>query len=239
MPRRAKSTKRTKDTKKTSAGRSARTSASVQKHAVSTPSKKEETRAVKVRKSYLLTALAIVILGAFLYYFRSIFVAAVVNGQPISRIAIVRETEKQSGKQALNTLIRNTLIEQEARKQNVTVSDKEVDDEMKKVESTLSKQGQKLDQVLSLQGMSRNDLRKLIRLDKLVGKMVGKDVKVSDKDVNDYIEKNKDTLPKDQSEDQIKKSVRERLRQQQLNQKVQSWLSNLQNKAKILYFVQY
>ena len=239
MPK--KSTKRsaTSAPKKASSRQSARSTVSVQKHAVEKSDKQSSPKALRVRKSYLLLGLIIIVFAAFLYFFRGFFVAAVVNGQPRPRLAVVRETEKQSGKQALNTLVRNTLIEQEAKKQNVSVSDDEINSEMKKVENTLSKQGQKLDQVLALQGMTREDLRKLIRLDKLVGKMVGKDVKVSDKDVADYIDKNKDTLPKDQSEDQIKNTVKERLRQQQLNSKVQSWLANLQSKAKILYFVQY
>lgn len=198
-----------------------------------------EKKAVRVRKSYLFAILGIVLIGALLFFFRSMFVAAVVNGRPISRLAVVKETEKQSGKQALDNLVRNTLIEEEANREHVSVNDKEVDDEVKKVEDTVKKQGQNLDQVLQLQGMTRADLRKLIRLDKLVGKMVGKDIKISDKDVNDFIEKNKESLPQNQNAEQLKASVKDRLKQQQLNEKVQTWLSDLRNKAKIIYFVQY
>lgn len=238
----AKATKSTKTVKKTAPKTSAKPAALVQNHAVET---KKTTTApaaatpVKVKKSYIILILAILILGALLYYFRSVFVAAVVNGQPISRMEVVHETEKQSGKQALNTLVRNTLIEQEAKKQNVTVDEKEIDAEIKKVEGTLAKQGQKIDQVLELQGMTKADLRKLIRLDKLVGKMVGKDIKISDKEVTDYIEKNKDMMPKDQDEATLKKSVADRLKQQALNDKVKVWLENLEKNSKTVYFVQY
>lgn len=194
---------------------------------------------LKIRKSYLLFVLGTAALLGLLFYFRGLFIAAVVNGQPISRLSVVRETEKQAGKQTINNLVRNSLIEQEARKQNVTVTDKEIDDEIKKVEGTLSKQGQKIDQVLAMQGLTREDLRKLIRLDKLVSKMVGKDVKVGDKEIDDYIEKNRESLPQDQTEEQLRKSVSDTLRQQKLNQNVQSWLADLQKKAKIQYFIQY
>ena len=199
----------------------------------------EKKAPVKIRKKYLIAALVFVVLGFLVYTFRSVFVAAVVNGYPVSRLEVVREAEKQNGKQVLNTVIRNTLIEQEAKKQHVTVSEKEVTDEIKKVEANLSKQGQKLDQVLAMQGMTKEDLRKLIRLDKLVGKMVGKDVKISDKEVDEYLEANKDSLPEDQDPAQLRKAVRTQLQQQQLNQKVRLWLDNLQSKAKIIYFVQY
>ncbi len=196
-------------------------------------------KSVRVKKLYVAFVLILLALGLLVFRYRGLFVAAVINGQPISRIDVVKEAEKQSGKQTINNLVRNSLIEQEAKRQNLTVTDKEIDDEIKKVEASLSKQGQKLDQVLAMQNLKKEDLRKLIRLDKLVGKMVGKSIKISDKEVADYIEKNKESLPQDQTEVQLKKTVTENLRQQQLNQKVQTWLADLQKKAKIQYFVQY
>lgn len=234
---------------KTKVSKSTRTKSSVSASAKVTPVKKTSdkkavretvaSKPLKIRKSYILLILATALLIALLFFFRSIFVAAVVNGQPISRVSVIKETEKQAGKQTIQNLVRNTLIEQEARKQKVVVTEKEIDEEIKKVETTLSKQGQKIDQVLEVQGLTREDLKKLIRLDKLVSKMVGKDIKVSDEDIASYIEKNAESLPQDQTEEELKKSVSDTLRQQQLNQKVQTWLEELQKKAKIQYFVQY
>jgi foldase protein PrsA len=209
------------------------------KTTTTTTSSSTPSKGFKIKKSYIILAVTVVAVAILLYIFRSIFVAAVVNGQPISRLSVVKEAEKQSGKQVLTTLVRNTLIEQEARKQNITVSEKEIDDEIKKLEGNLQKQGQKLDQVLTMQGMSKEDLRKLIRLDKMVGKMVGKDITISDKEVNDYIAKNKESLPTGQNENELKASVKEQLKQQQLNEKVRVWLENLQKNAKINPFVDY
>jgi len=197
-----------------------------------------QTQSVKLRKSYLILIIVIVVLGALLYYFRGLFVAAVVNGQPISRLEVVQQAEKQSGKQTLDTLVRDALIEQEAKKENVTVSDKEVNDEISTLQNNLKKQGQTLDQVLATQGMSQVDLRRLIRLDKLVQKMVGKNVKISDQEINDYISKNKDSLP-NTDEATLKKQVKAQLVQQKTNEAVQTWLANLQQKANVVYFVQY
>jgi foldase protein PrsA len=232
-----------KSTKKTSSKSAVVAKSSIEKN---TSTQNSSLKPVQVRKSsvalVVLAILGLAFILAWIFNFRGlkgVFVAATVNGQPISRLAVVRETEKQAGKQTLQNLVRNSLIEQEARKQKVTVTDKEIDDEIKKVEESLTKQGQKMDQVLELQGLSRNDLRKLIRLDKLVSKMVGKDIKVSDKDIDAYIEKNRESLPQDQTEEQLRKSVVDSLRQQQLNEKVQKWLSDIQSKAKIQEFVQY
>ncbi len=218
------------------------TSAPVEKQETRTASTSTSTAAKKpttVKKSYIALIAVILLVGAALYYFRGLFVAAVVNGQPISRLEVVRQTEQQSGKQTLDTLVRNALIEQKAKQQNVTVSDQEINDEIKKLNDNLSKQGQNLDQVLQAQGMTQDDLKKLIRLDKLVSKMVGKDVKVTDEEVNAYIEQNKDALPQETNEDELKKQVTEQLKQQKTNEKVRTWLADLQKEANVLYFVQY
>lgn len=199
----------------------------------------DNSKGKKLTRLYIVLAIIVVGLIALAFKYRGVFVAATVNGQPISRLSVVKEAEKQSGKQVINNLVRNNLIEQEAKKQNVTVSDSEIDAEIKKVEDNLKKSGQKLEQVLAVQGLTREDLRKLIRLDKMVGKMVGKDVKVTDKQIADYIEKNQESLPQDQTEEQLKTTVAAQLKQQELNSKVQAWLANLQSKAKIQYFVQY
>ncbi len=201
--------------------------------------KTDDRRSVQVRKKYVGLIALILLVGALLYFFRGLFVAAVVNGQPISRLEVIRQAEKQSGKQTLDTLVRNALIEQKAKQQNVTVSDQEISDEIKKLEDNLSKQGQKLDQVLEAQGMSRDELNKLIRLDKLVAKMVGKDVKVTDQEINEYLEKNKDALPEGTDENTLKKQIGEQLKQQKTNEKVRTWLADLQKEASVKYYVQY
>lgn len=196
-------------------------------------------KSVSVSKRYVALIAIILLLGAALYYFRGLFVAAVVNGQPISRLEVVRQTEQQAGKQTLDTLVRNALIEQKAKEQNVTVTDQEIDAEIKKLQDNLSKQGQNLDQVLQAQGMSQDDLRKLIRLDKIVQKMVGKDINVTDEEVTKYIEDNREALPQDTEEAELKKQVTEQLKQQKTNERVRTWLADLQKEASVTYFVQY
>lgn len=238
----SKSTKKApkKVVKKTSPKASVQSQAAVIKSESEKQPKQTKTtdQQITIRTPYVALIIVILVLGALLYSFRGLFVAAVVNGQPISRIQVIQQAEKQSGKQTLDTLVRDALIEQEAKKENVTVNDKEVNDEITKLEGNLKKQGQSLDQVLAAQGMSQDDLRRLIRLDKLVQKMVGKSVTVSDKEVSDYIDKNKDSLP-NTDEATLKKQVKAQLTQQKTNEAVQTWLANLQQKANILYFVQY
>jgi len=192
-----------------------------------------------LKKPKIYISLAIIILALAAFYFKGLFIAAIVNGQPITRLAIIKELEKRNGEQALSSLITEILILQEAQKRNVTVTQKEIEDSIKSVESDFKKQEQNLDQALASQGMTRKDFEHQLRLKNLVEKMLAKEAEPTEKEVNDYIEQNKDSLPKELSEKEIKDAVKKQLKQQKLSSKVQEWLADLQRKASINYFVNY
>lgn len=183
--------------------------------------------------------LIIIALIIIAFSLKGLFVVALVNGEPIARIAVVSELEKQGGKQALSSLVNQTLILQEAKKKNVQVSQGEIDASIKKIEDSLKTQGQNLETALAQQGMTRQDLSMQLKLRNLVEKLLADRIKVTDKEVADYIEKNKDTFPIDMKEPEIKKSVTEQLKQQKLGSSSQAWLQELTKNAKINYFVNY
>lgn len=195
-------------------------------------------KGLRVRKSYLVFFLGILAIVALIFLAGKYLIAATVNGQSVARWSVIRELERQGGKQTLESLITKTLIEQEARKKNVTISEKEVNDEIKSIEQNLSQQGQKLDQVLQLQGMTRDQLIEQIRLQKMIEKMVGK-ITVTEKEIDDFITQNQESLPTDQDEKTQRANVKERLEQQKLNEKAQKFLEDIRKNAKVNYFVQY
>jgi foldase protein PrsA len=204
----------------------------------STTSQTQSRMSVNLSKRYLFIAGVIILVVALIYAFRSLFIVATVNGQPITRLAVIQELEKQGGKQTMITLVIKTLIEQEAAKKRVNVSQKEIDDEIKKIEANLAKQGQTLDQVLQLQGMSRDTLVSQIRTQKMVEKLVGP-ITVTNKEVDAYVEANKSTIPENSNMSDVKKTVKVQLQQQKVNEKAQAMLQNLQKNAKINYIVNY
>src|SRR5581483_10957610 len=90
---------------------------------------------------------------AFLAYrYRGILVAASVNGQPVSRLSVISMLEKEGGKQVLDNLITNSLILQEAKKQNVSVNLSEIQSEEDKIQAQLKTSGSDLDTALASQG---------------------------------------------------------------------------------------
>ena len=181
-----------------------------------------------------LIAVWIVVIAGALYYFRGQFIVATVNGQPIFRSTLIHELERQAGPQTLDNIVLETLVRQEAANKKVTVTDDEVNAELKKIEDQLGQQNQNLDQLLSLQGMTRASLKDQVKLQLLVEKLVGKDgTEVTDDEVKKYIQDNKALLPKDSKPDELMASVRSQLEQQKLSAKTQDWLKALQAKAKV------
>ncbi len=198
---------------------------------------------LKVRRLYLIAALVIIALIGLVIYYRQLFVVAMVNGQPITRLAYIQEIEGvylqdqrvTAGKQALNQLVTKTLLNQEAQRRNITVSDKEVNDEVNNTRKMLEKQNQKLEEALTLQGDSLPAYEDRIRTQKLIQKLIGT-IAVSDKEVDDYIKQNEANLQGLTGND-LKNQVKETLQSQKSNEKLQALIQSLQQKAKVNYFI--
>ena len=182
---------------------------------------------------------AILILIACAWLGRGLFVAAVVNGAPISRLSVVSSLEKQSGKAALESLIRTKLIDDEARKKNVTITDDEVEKELNQIRAQVASQGGALEDALKAQGMTIDQLREQIEVQKKIEKLLGDSVSVSNEEVEAYISENKIELSKDKQPEEAKAALKEQLKQQKFQQAAQKWVSDLTKNAKIQYYVNY
>ena len=200
----------------------------------------KKTPRKKISKRALVVFLATVLLvGAAAYRFKGQFIAAMVNGQPISRLALIKELEEQAGKNTLEALVTKTLILQEAEKQKVTVGDEEVSQEIAQIEEDIAAQGQNLTQVLGMQGMSREDLREQIRIQKIVEKIVGEDIEVTEEEVENYFAENEDSFSEDADVEELKENIRQSLKQQKLSEGINLWITALRDSAEINYFKQF
>jgi len=183
--------------------------------------------------------LAVILLGiASLYLLKDQVLVAMVNGRPISRLTLIKRMEKQAGKNTLDGLITETLILQEAKKKNVSITEPEIDQEITKLEEDLLQQGQNLDQLLSLQGNSKDELKERMRIQKIIEKIVGQDIQITDEEMETYLEENKEFIPQDGDLEEVKAGIKDQLTQQKLNEKIQSWLKSLNENADIKYFLE-
>lgn len=209
--------------------------------------KKPETGKIKkkINLSFLknnkkfIVILVLLLLALGVYYFKSLFVAATVNGLPIRRYSVINQLEDLYGQQVLDSLITEELIKQEARNKNITVGDAELDQEISNIEKQFSDSGQSLDDTLALQNMSRETFREQIFLQKLVEKLLGDKINVGDEEVDQYIEENKEFFPEGSDPDALREDVFNQLKQDKLSTEFQTWIQEIRQNSSINYFVEY
>jgi len=181
----------------------------------------------------------LVVVISYLAY-QKYLVAATVNGKTISRLDIVRELEKQGGKNVLDGYITQQLIIEKAQKENITVSEQDIDKELKNIETSIKAQGGTLDAALEQKGMTRAQLNEDLQIQVMLQKLIKADeIKVTDKEVEVYIADNKEQFPADAKVKPDTKQIKEELRQEKLNSKIQEFVTNLRTSAKITYFGSY
>ena len=187
----------------------------------------------------LIIALILLAVLGLIFISKKFLIAASVNGKPISRMAVISELEKKGGKQTLDSLISETLILEEAKKRGIEVSQADIDAEIKRIEESVKTQGQDLDQLLTAQGINRESLKKNVKIQKILEKMVGPDIKVTQKEIDDFVEANKASIPEGTDPNVLKSEAEKQLKSQKINQKTQTLLQELKSKAKINYYVKY
>ncbi|MCX6793705.1 MAG: SurA N-terminal domain-containing protein [Candidatus Gottesmanbacteria bacterium] len=182
-------------------------------------------------------ALIIVVLGLVAIFVsnKGLLVAAVVNGRPIFRWQLNSVMTSRYGQQTLDSMISQTLIDEEAGKAGISVAATDI----AKKESDLVKSlggNVSIDDVLKYQGMTKADFEDQLRLQLTVEKLLGKDITITDADVDAYIATNQATLTAT-DEAGLKEEAKQAIFSQQINDKLQTWFSEVKTKAKILRFL--
>ncbi len=240
--------KSTKTTAKAPVKVVARTSAKSQPAAKTQPTVKSQNFTINdikkkaldpANRRSLILAGIIVALAIVIYFGKSLLIAATVNGQPVSRISIIKDLEKQSGKAALDAVVTRLLVMQEAKKKNVEVTSKEIDGEIAKIRKQFSDQGQNLDALLSTQGLTQEKFKEEVKIQLLVTKILGNQAKVTDKEFSDFMSKNADLIKDEKDQNAAKTNLRAQMEQQKLAQKYQEWMTTIKKNAKITTFVNY
>lgn len=116
--------------------------------------------------------------------------AAVVNGENITFEQLDVLLEKRYGKQVLNELVTGMVIDQEAKKRNIQVTPAEIDAQLKQIQAAYP--GQDIATVAQQQfGYDLAGLRNQIRISIEVEKMLEPQLKLTDKDLQEYYNANK------------------------------------------------
>lgn len=187
----------------------------------------------------LIVFLFLVIVGGLLFYFKHLFVVALVDNRPITRFALDRELEKQAGQQILDNLVGESLILQEAKRQGVKISQAEVNAKVEEVRGQLKEQGNDLEALLEAQGQTLKSFEKQVKNQLIIEELVGKDIAVTEEEIEAYFNENQDFFEEGVVFEDVKDDLKEQIRQGKLSTNFQSWLSELKEKAKIHYFLSF
>ena len=182
-------------------------------------------------------ALIVVVLGLVAIFVsnKGLLVAAVVNGRPIFRWQLTSVMISRFGQQTLDSMISQALIDVEAKKAGIIVSQTDIaqkeSDLVKSLGGDVS-----IDDILKYQGMTKADFEDQLRLQLTVEKLLGKDIIITDADIDAYIATSGSMLAAT-NEAGLKEEAKQAIFSQQVNDKLQTWFTDLRSKAKILRFL--
>lgn len=189
-------------------------------------------------KRVSLPIVAVVILLVLGYIANRYLVIAWVDNRPITRLEYYHDLAAKYGKDEREQLIVENLIESEATKKGITVSDQEVNSQIAQIEAQQGGASQ-LDQVLQMQNLTRQDLNKLVKLQIMRQKLFGAGLNISDDEINQYIEQNKTSLPEIKANDasgeaQLRDNIRQQLLQQKVSATFSAWLQTTSNSSRVI-----
>lgn len=187
----------------------------------------------KNKKTYIVV-FVLLLAAAALYYFRGLFLVALVNNKPISRVALIKQLEKESGKATLENLIVKELIMQEAQNKGASVSEEDIQKEIDNIKGIIEAQGETLDNALAMQGQTIEDLKDNIRIQKTAEEILKDEINVTDEEVLSYFEEN-EALYEDREFADLEGEIREQLSQQKLQTKFAELLETLKSDSEVIY----
>jgi foldase protein PrsA len=114
---------------------------------------------------------------------------ATVNGQPISRSTFDARLESSPmGRTVLQQLVQETLIDQYAKSNNLTVTSAELDARENQIKANFPSGS--WDEMLKARGLTEADVRSALREQLVLDKALAKDVTITPAQINDYFKKN-------------------------------------------------
>lgn len=191
---------------------------------------KEAPKSRIITKKYLYAVVIVLAVIGVLFTASRFWVIAWVDNKPVTKFELYSVLESRDAGKTSEELITNALVKSEGSKQRQSISDGEVEAEIKKIEDN---QGgaEQLDQILSIRGLTREDFRKLVSQQLLIQKLFGKDVNITEEDVDKYIETEKASLdpkvlasPESSEAARMREGIKEQLKWDKVNENYNNWL---------------
>jgi foldase protein PrsA len=184
------------------------------------------------RRDYIILIVLGLLLLAFLK--KDWFVAATVNGQPIATSEVNQKLNTLYKQQILDQLISEKVLQQEATKHNIVVTEAQVDEKLKNLEDQYGG-ADTLNAILAQQGMTREDLRSQTKIQLMVEALYGSEASPSAEEVEKFMNENQDS-PEATEPAKFRELALEQTKQEKLRTIFSEKFQALKQAAKIQIF---
>ena len=180
--------------------------------------------------------LIILILGLLLlaYYKKEWFVAALVNNQPITTPEIIARMNALHKERTVTQLVNEKILEQEASKKGIIVSQKEIDEKITETENQYGGK-EKFESLITQQGITRSEFSRQIKFQLIVEKLYEKEATVSAEELQKFMDENSN-IPEATEPAKFRKLAEDQLKQGKISQIFNEKFQALKQAAKIQIF---
>ncbi|MCM3651642.1 peptidylprolyl isomerase [Metabacillus litoralis] len=143
----------------------------------------------------ILAALVVVAIAVFIFISTRSEAVGKVGSESITKDDLYTYFVDQNGEKAVDTLITQSLIEQEVKKEGVSVTQKEIDEEMKNLVEAYGGQAA-FDQTLMQSGLTQELLEKDMKTNLEIEKLLKPQIKITEEEMQTYFDENKESFAK-------------------------------------------
>jgi foldase protein PrsA len=148
----------------------------------------------KNKLTYIWLAIIVVIIAAVLIFtLGGKDTVAEVGGEKITKDELYDTLVKYYGADTVNVMITNKIVELEAEKEDITITDAEIQKEMDKMSEAYGGQ-EAFEQQLALSGSTTEDIKTDIELYLMTVKLLEPQIEITDEEISTYFEENKEAF---------------------------------------------
>lgn len=201
--------------------------------------KQSEIKSVKNNNlGFVIKIALIVLVGAGVFFlaqkYRGLVIAGVVNNHVVYKWDLNSRLNNRYGATALDEIVTEQLLYEQANKNSITVSDKELQDEVTANETQFGGRPQLMEMAKQAGINDDKQLNEFFKLKLTIKKLQEKlfQAEVTDEEIKTYYDENKQYLG-DKSFEELKSDITEQLKQQKIQTQFTEWFGNIRKEAKI------
>lgn len=173
-------------------------------------------------------------MGALLYYKKGWFIAATINGQPITSLELNQRINQLYKDRVLTQMINEKILQQEATKNGIIITQTQLDQKITEVENQYGGK-ETFNNLLSQQGLTNEEFSRQTMLQLIAEELYKNDTTPTDEEIQKYINENADS-PEATEPAKFRETVTNILKQDKLNTIFNEKFKQLRQSAKIQTF---